>query len=50
VTDIIGKITKVGDATLVEIADWVTVHEVLAATEADLSAPERVNAIGVSGG
>src|SRR3954454_3467838 len=39
-----------GRATLAELADGVSVDEVLAATEAELIVPERVNSMDVSGG
>src|SRR5215217_6005910 len=50
VTDLAVMAFPEGRATLVEIADGVTVDEVLAATEAELIVPERVNSMDVSGG
>jgi acetate CoA/acetoacetate CoA-transferase beta subunit len=50
VTDLAVIAFPEGRATLVEIADGVSVDEVLAATEAELIVPERVNSMDVSGG
>jgi acetate CoA/acetoacetate CoA-transferase beta subunit len=50
VTDLAVIAFPEGRATLVEIADGVTVDQVLAATEAELIVPERVNSMDVSGG
>src|SRR3954466_4429727 len=50
VTDLAVMAFPDGRATLVEIADGVTVDQVLAATEAELIVPERVNFMDVSGG
>jgi acetate CoA/acetoacetate CoA-transferase beta subunit len=50
VTDLAVIAFPEGRATLVEIADGVSVDEVLAATDADLIVPERVNSMDVSGG
>src|SRR3982750_748572 len=50
VTDLAVMAFPKGRATLVEIADGVTVDQVLAATEAELIVPERVSFMDVAGG
>jgi len=50
VTDLAVIAFPEGRATLAELADGVSVDEVLAATEAELIVPERVNSMDVSGG
>src|SRR5215212_11436750 len=50
VTDLAVVAFPEGRATLAELADGVSVDEVLAATEAELIVPERVNSMDVSGG
>src|SRR5215212_6268125 len=50
VTDLAVIAFPEGRATLVEIADGVSVDEVLAATDAELIVPEQVNSMDVSGG